>query len=107
MWLSYLLFVLGAIFAAYFIVAICNSLGEFFRESWNDSIAPEVERYRQRHVEQHTTCKGCLHEGENHGFDAYIMVEGKNIMDEGEMKPCYRKRPWYRKRWWREKRGKP
>lgn len=27
---------------------------------------------RKRYVEQHTTCKGCLHEGESHGFDAYI-----------------------------------
>lgn len=75
-------------------------------------INDEVRRYRQRHVEQHTTCKGCLHEGECHGFDAYIVVEGKSIhphpfRDEGEMKPCYRKRPWYRKRWWKEKRGKP
>src|SRR5450830_905836 len=100
MWLSYLLFVLGAIFVAYFIVAICNSLGEFFREDWNDFIAPEVERYHQRQMvrRQHTTCEGCTYlQDKKSCHDRQDPFAAASPL-EGEARYCYRKQFWRGKR---------
>jgi len=65
-------------------------------------IDDKVKRYHQRQLvrrpwftgSEHTTCKGCLLEGECHGFDTYILVEGKIIEYRGKMKPCYQECWW-------------